>query len=1174
MNKLSRAIRAILPRRRRLWRYVSPHRRVLSLVSLAVLAALAYGYWHLTNDRRIRRQARQYLQALTGGRVEIAAAHFSLLEGIELRDVRLHVPGDPAGEPFFRAKKVVLRHRPWDLLSGGKLQPGELICQAPAVTLEHDVQADRYNFQRLLFTSSHQHAPTQAVATSALPTIRVREGRLRWVDVDQGMKVPFEEMPISLSMVPTPTGQYLITFEEAHQGSQPVISGRLSLDLRTGRATLLSGVAPIPNLDRALPGKYRQWRRLYQVNGEVRISSPAEGAAQGRFMACELVDVSLVLPAEQGGVELGHVSGKVMFDEGGVTLSDVTGQVLHAGGGQFHLSGRYGGYDPSSPYELTIAARSVLLPLQAPPGGQLAEFLDMLDRTCRLSGRCDLSADLRRDGSGHTDLRVLAEPQGMSATCSYVPCRVDDLRGKAEITPGRIELRDLVGSRNGASISIGGTIELSSQGTSVISVSAKDLLLDQELRDALPATVQRGWDVVDPSGRLSASVHVRCVGENVEHVEAVVEMTGTTSARYRYFPYPVDNLIGKAVIRDGDVVLRQVRGSRGLMRCLINGTIQQAQRDDGAVDLAIEARRMPLDGELTAALDQPAQGALASLHAAGYADKVTCRLHRPAGGSLQYQIDAAISGTTFKPEAFPCDITEASGDVKIADGLVSFEGIDGLIGGGTVDISGQADLRGRDLVLDLRARAAGVQFDKALMDAMEASLAETRRQLWLSGRADLDLAISSAPARNTGYRLTIQPRGMEIRHEGFPYTFKGVRGTILASPGLVEIKTLTAADGPAKTEIAGTITSRGGRTVGEMSIHAADLPISEELLAALPSQAGSLGAYFAPAGSCDLDLEHVRWVTVHTPASNPKAASEPSQESGRWELAGSIVLKDAGVKLEGKQTSVSGRLSGLARRDTDGLSLDAQIALDTIDLGQRRMTDVRGRLLKQASSSLVRIEDASANVHKGKAAGMAEIDLSQPPRYGISLSVEDVDLEDLFGSGSHQADQHPGIQVQGLLKGNLRMTSTAGRIETRQASGVLRITKARITRLPVVLGLMNVIYLWLPGKSAFAEGDVTYHLKGEELIFEEIYLRGPAMSVIGSGRVNLSDESLRLVFLTGPPGRMPRMAGIEGLLKGISREIAEIRVAGTLANPVPETVSLPSLDEAIRRLLSPYQQDE
>ena len=118
--------------------------------------------------------------------------------------------------------------------------------------------------------------------------------------------------------------------------------------------------------------------------------------------------------------------------------------------------------------------------------------------------------------------------------------------------------------------------------------------------------------------------------------------------------------------------------------------------------------------------------------------------------------------------------------------------------------------------------------------------------------------------------------------------------------------------------------------------------------------------------------------------------------------------------------------------------------------------------------------------------------------------------------------------MRGQLRGNIQMTATAGRPETRQATGVLKITKARIDKLPVVLGFVHVIYLWLPGQGTFAEGDVTYRLQGEKLIFEEISLRGPAMSLLGSGWVNMKDESLHLTFLTGPPGYLPRIAGRRG----------------------------------------------
>ena len=189
----------------------------------------------------------------------------------------MYVPGEPAAEPFLRAKTVLFRHKPWALLWLGRLEPEEVICLQPVVTLEHDAQQDRYNFQRF-FPASGPSSPREVA--SALPPIHVRQGRLRWVDVDHGLRIPFDEMPVTLSMTATQEGNYLITFEEQHEGGQPAIAGRLSLDLRTGQARLLEGTVPIPNLDKALPGKYRQWRQRYDIRGEVHLAGGGGSATQ------------------------------------------------------------------------------------------------------------------------------------------------------------------------------------------------------------------------------------------------------------------------------------------------------------------------------------------------------------------------------------------------------------------------------------------------------------------------------------------------------------------------------------------------------------------------------------------------------------------------------------------------------------------------------------------------------------------------------------------------------------------------------------------------------------------------------------------------------------------------------------------------------------------------------
>ena len=115
---LLRAIRRFIPhRRRRFWRYVSPRRRGAGFLLLALLGVLLLGYVHLTNDQRIRRQAEQDLQRMTGCRVSIHQAHFSIFGGVRLSGVQLHLPESPSPHPLLRAEEVLIRHRPWMLVT-------------------------------------------------------------------------------------------------------------------------------------------------------------------------------------------------------------------------------------------------------------------------------------------------------------------------------------------------------------------------------------------------------------------------------------------------------------------------------------------------------------------------------------------------------------------------------------------------------------------------------------------------------------------------------------------------------------------------------------------------------------------------------------------------------------------------------------------------------------------------------------------------------------------------------------------------------------------------------------------------------------------------------------------------------------------------------------------------
>jgi hypothetical protein len=280
-----------------------------------------------------------------------------------------------------------------------------------------------------------------------------------------------------------------------------------------------------------------------------------------------------------------------------------------------------------------------------------------------------------------------------------------------------------------------------------------------------------------------------------------------------------------------------------------------------------------------------------------------------------------------------------------------------------------------------------------------------------------------------------------------------------------------------------------------------------------------------------------------------------------------VAARDVMVDLGLGQETLTGGLRGEAVQKGSDLSVNALLDLDSVILGAKQLTQVRGQVTKKPGTDLLRILDLTAQAYGGQVAGFAEFRLADPLQFGVSLAVQDIHLEELFKGDPNAVAGHN--KVKGLLAGNLQLTAAGGKNAIRQASGVLKISDAELYKLPVMLGLLNVLYLAVPGDTAFTQGQVTYRLRNDKMVFEEIWLQGPALSIVGTGNMDMNTEVLDLTFLTGPPKKLRGLAGLSDLLEDVQREVAHIQVDGTLSKPRMRTVPLQSLDRLIREMLNP-----
>ncbi len=1148
----------------------------MGFLLLALLGVLLLGYVHLTNDRRIRRQAERELERMTGCLVSIHEAHFSLFNGVKLSGLQVRLPEDPSPKPFLHAEHVLIRHRPWSLVTHRRLVPVEIICFDTTVT----------NVIRPEGISSTEQLAMQSDVRFAggldgpLPTIRVRDGRLHTVVAGSDMDNP-AEVRLNMAMVPAGESSYRVSFmEPTGTGGGERVKGSALLELGTGEVSEVSGYVPASKLGSALPPEYaRKFSRWLEEGLNVPGGfEPVSVLDEEGLLRVRLSDLSMRLKDVYGKLGLSGIEGEILFDEEGVTLEDIRGTIPAAGGARFRIWGRYRGHEPESPFTLKVEVAGMVLPERREVSGPLLKVVSDFDRFFAPEGSMDISATLERSTEGgEVDYRGILRPQEMTVTFHRFPYTIDGVKGEIAFNTEGLELKKIIGRRGKATVEITGTVADTPDNVPFdVAVVARDLPLDEHLRKALPRDISYPtvWEDFGPSGRLAeARAHIWHKTGGREHANVTLSFDGRAAATFHRFPYRLEKLTGRVKVTGRTVELKNIGGRRGEAVVRIDGEVVNPGRQNESLELDLSVEKLPLDDALRAALQTQGREMLAALNASGTIDTGTAEISQSAEGELDFRIDGQFTGLTLRPQAFPYTITHAAGDVTITPRRVLVGKLSGRHASSAIEASGQFILHEKDLGVDLAVSVKNLLFDKEL----HAALPDNARAAWARlnprGRANLQMTYRDAapdPEDAEDYTITLDPRGMSLKYEDFPYPLENVTGTAVIRPDGVTLKDFQAGDEKQNLTLDGTVAIDADVAGARFTkVRARNLPIDETLMAASPPALANLLKRFGRGGTLDVALKRLTLSTPGPrtrPAASPATApaTGPSDRPLHWSLEGRIGVEEASADLGFGTKKLTGAFTGTMGNAGEGLAIDGAVEMDRIRVGSHTATELSGKFVKRPSSSLLRIEKLTGKAYKGKLAGRAEVRLGEKVSYGLRLACDAVRLEALAAAGGAAEDD-----IAGRLTGELRLVVPGDLDEQRQGVGTLKISRGKLYRLPVMLGFLHVIYLSLPGDAAFTDGEVRYRLKGDTLIFEEIYLRGSALSVVGSGTLGLQKETLDLTFMAGPPQKIPRMSELDDLVKILLRELLEIRVTGTLSKPRMRTVSLKSLEGVAKKLLNP-----
>ncbi len=188
-------------------------------------------------------------------------------------------------------------------------------------------------------------------------------------------------------------------------------------------------------------------------------------------------------------------------------------------------------------------------------------------RTLRAAGTFDFV--FRHDRTptlpgGHANSLGIRLVQCSMAYAGF-PYPLSAVSGSLRMDRGHWTIRDITGSNDTGVVRCNGTLvpRGDNDGELTLQLAGTGVVLERELRDALPAGVRQIWDDVDPRGNAEFSATVRH-HVKARRTEVEIEATpqgDTVSIEPAWFPYRLEHLRGQLHWKDGMLTFEQVRGT-------------------------------------------------------------------------------------------------------------------------------------------------------------------------------------------------------------------------------------------------------------------------------------------------------------------------------------------------------------------------------------------------------------------------------------------------------------------------------------------------------------------------------------------------------------------------------------------------------------------------------------
>ena len=754
-----------------------------------------------------------------------------------------------------------------------------------------------------------------------------------------------------------------------------------------------------------------------------------------------------------------------------------------------------------------------------------------------------------------------------------LPFRLFDVAARFEVDHERLWVEQFVARNGGTTVAL----QLERRGWQTnapltVVGAVQQLDLDQRFLNVLPADWQDDWQKYHPAG--TVSVEFRFEFDGRQWTPEMSVACHDVSFAYVNFPYRLER--GRGVLTlNGNRLQIDLTAIAAGQQVVFRGEFRDPGGDSTGW-LEFDCRQpIPLDEKLLAALiDSKARNVVRLLRPSGMFSaqgRFERTDPRQRGLQRQVRIELVNCGIHYKP--FPYPVSMIRGRLLWDDHGWTFQNLTGRNGSAYIEGSGFWRPISEDgSELRLKLVAADVPLEDDLRDALQPAARAVWSQLRPRGTVDhvtVDIH-HVTPGDSLRVEVTAQKWRKKPNDEGrcitvhptwFPYRLDEVSGMVDYRDGRIQLSNISALHNQTQISLSGvcSTTPDGSWTLQLPNVVADRVQLDRDLLAALPKEMGKAAERLNFQG--ELSLRGALAFSGSSTASGPPTAA--------WDMVADVedASLQCGVPLKHLHGEV--RLAGTAGEGT--FSSRGELNIDSVICRNIQLTGVRGPMWIDPSGILFGTEadpaapgripqPLSARVVGGQVAADIRVGFEPDLPYRLQFRLERGDLAE-FAQEAELKSQN----IRGRANALLTLSGNRYGWSSWRGTGAIRLFEADIYEIPVMLALLKLLSIRQPDTTAFTSSEIDFRVQGEHIYLDRINFNGDAVSLKGSGEMDLERRiNLKFYSLVGP-GEL-NLPILRTVVRQASKQLLLIHVNGTLDQPQLTRDPLPLLKGTLEQI--------